>query len=130
MLGHSSRARGETPPGAPPRALVVCLVTVPVSCLDTTAGLVLGHSSRAEGGTPTRTPPRPRPLVLGHRFCLVLGHSSRTARGQPTGSPPRAGTQIYLLIFKITEKEKIKTSKETEKNATKTKEDKRQLLGN
>ena len=50
------------------RAPVVCLATVPVSCLDTAA--VPG------GGTFPRPHSRPRPLVLGHRLCLVLGHSS------------------------------------------------------
>ena len=55
------------------RAPVVCLVTVPVSCLDTAA--VPG------GRNPSGYPPRARPLVLGHRFCLVLGHSSRDGKG-------------------------------------------------
>ena len=100
VLGHSSRAAEGSPTrNPPPRAPVVCLVTVPVSCLYTAA--VLGR------GDPPRTPPRARPLVLGHRFCLGLGHSSRAGRETPPGpppssTPPRAGSQIYLFIGKKT----------------------------
>ena len=111
------------------RAPVLCLVTVRVSCLDTTAVpggrsppdpphrarplvlgqrfcLVLGHSSRAGGGHPPSPPPRARPLVLGHRFCLVLGHTSRAGGGGiPPDPHPRArplvlGYRLIHLFFK------------------------------
>ena len=68
MLGHSSRAGGGTPPRTPPRAPVVCLVTVSVSCLDTVA---------VKGGKPSRTPPSSTPLGAGSQI------SSRAWTQQP-----------------------------------------------
>ena len=103
------------------RAPVVCLVTVPVSCLDTVAVLggetprtppsstgcllshstciVFGHSNRAGGETPPDPHPRARPLVLGHRFCLVLGHSRCAGGGHPPDHPPRARPLVLGHIF-------------------------------
>ena len=84
------------------RAPVVCLVTVPVSCLNTAA--VPGEETPA--GHPRIPPPRARSLVLGHRLCLVLGRSNRAGGGNPpwipppSSTPPGAGSQIYLLILK------------------------------
>ena len=75
VFGHSSsRAGGGEPPGSPPLARLpvlghrdhelVCLVTLPVSCLDTAA--VHG------GKPPPDPPPRARPQVLGHIFIYLF----------------------------------------------------------
>ena len=92
------------------RAPIVCLVTVPVSCLDTAAvpgeRPSPGPSPRAPvvclvtvpvpcsdtavvpgGETPPGPHPRARPFVLGHIFCLVLGHSRRAGGGTPPRTP-------------------------------------------
>ena len=78
------------------RAPAVCLVTVPVSCLDTAA--VPG------GGNPSRTLPSTTGCLLSHSTCdVMLGHSSRAGGETPPDPPsstPGAGSQIYLLIFK------------------------------
>ena len=74
------------------RASVVCLVTVPVSCLDTAA--VPG------GGNP------PDPSLEHATWCWVTDFVSclDTAAVQPppdppSNTPPDAGSQIYLPIF-------------------------------
>ena len=104
-LGHSSRAGGGNAPGSPHRAPVVCLVTVPVWCLDTAA--VQG------GGYPPRTPPSSTPPRAGsqrppHRapvVCLVTvpvwcldtaavpGGGKLPPGPPPSRTPPRAGSQ-------------------------------------
>ena len=109
------------------RAPVVCLVTVPVSCLDTVAVLggetprtppsstgcllshstciVFGHSNRAGGGDPSGTPPSSTPLGAGSQI-LSRAWTQQMCRGgtppgpPPSSTPPRAGTHIYLLILK------------------------------
>ena len=72
------------------RAPVVCLVTVPVSCLDTAA---------MPGEKPPPDPPLRAPVVclatvpvscLETAAGLVFGHGSRAERGNPPGPPPRA----------------------------------------
>ena len=75
--------RERNPPDSPPRAPVVCSVTVPVPCLDTKAAppssTPLGAGSQilsrawtqqtCRGGT---SPPRARSLVLGHIFIYLF----------------------------------------------------------
>ena len=72
------------------RAPVVCLVTVPVSCLDTAA---------MPGEKPPPDPSLRAPVVclatvpvssLETAAGLVLGHSSRAEGRNPPGPPPRA----------------------------------------
>ena len=55
------------------RESVVCLVTVPVSCLDT--------ADVPGGGTPPDSPPRARPLVLAHRFIYLFLKMNREVIG-------------------------------------------------
>ena len=78
---------GEPPPRTAP--LKHRLFTVPVSCLDTAAGLVLGHSSRAGGGKPPRTAPSSTPLGPGSQI-LSRAWTQQTCRGgTPPDPPPR-----------------------------------------
>ena len=104
---------GETPSGPPHRAPVVCLVTVPVWCLDTAA--VPGGFNPPPGLPPSSTPPgagSQRPphrapvvcLVTVPVWCLdtaVPGGGVTLPPGRPPSStPPGAGSQIYSLILK------------------------------
>ena len=78
------------------RAPVVCLVTVPVSCLDTAA--VPG------GETPPGPSPRP-PVVCSVTVPVMSCLDTAAVPGgetppAPPSSTPGAGSQIYLLIFK------------------------------
>ena len=93
---------GVTPPGPPPsstppragsqrpphRAPIVCLVTVPVWCLDTAA---------VPGGVnpPPDPPPRARPLVLGPRYIYLFLEMSKRL-----GGIKRLQIQNLFMAFK------------------------------
>ena len=81
----------------------VCLVTVPVSCLDTapvvclvtvvrghSTGCFLSHSTCLVRGHSTG-------CLLSHSTCLVIGHSSRAGGGNPPPGPPHRAPVVCLV---------------------------------
>ena len=80
VLRHSSR------PAPPPRAPVVCLATVPVSCLDTQQPVSCSDKAAVPGGNPPPGPPSSTPLGAGSQILSRAWTQQTTCRG---GTLPR-----------------------------------------